>query len=515
MVYDVSSNFVGDMHWRDSGLVQVGHELQLDRGVLVQIGEEIERKEQDLSELLDRKTVSGGKAPPPPSFPRQRQFRQYQLLQSPVLPSAARISHKEPKSLNAILEFTTFYSGRGSLNLEDPLPERHRILATGRKTPELSKRHRLAHRNYSKSDIQFSATQERKKQNPTLTAIGSAPTELSIDTIGEENGQRSSLSTLDPQIQISCNQSGDDPTHRHAGDERGNQLLRLGRRGKHQDSEAAPHRRSRHMVSSAQAEDARPLNTTVRRFPQMLVSAKAKRRKLICEDIGEKGTCVGSGALSSLLESMKYGHSATHKASRGSLDMLSSYNNLDPHGQPFGEITYSKHKDYLPQATENKILTASTHSNLVEDSNAYYGSPLLQVRGSYGENKGGKAKRLIPTSIIHEPNVARLATNTHSQGSHTSITTNVSRASEMQSLHSGSEALQQTSEESFNETLRKPELYLKTSRKSRSDMTASTQITIHDGLNDGPWSEEAFDLFGWRPGELKGTGALAKTIDIR
>ena len=55
MVYDESRNFVGDTHWRESDPVQDGDELQLDKGVLIQIGEETARVEQDLTELLERR----------------------------------------------------------------------------------------------------------------------------------------------------------------------------------------------------------------------------------------------------------------------------------------------------------------------------------------------------------------------------------------------------------------------------------------------------------------------------
>ncbi len=56
MVYDVPRNFVGDLHWQESGLLQDGDELTLDAGVLVQVGEAVGSAETDLTPLLRRRT---------------------------------------------------------------------------------------------------------------------------------------------------------------------------------------------------------------------------------------------------------------------------------------------------------------------------------------------------------------------------------------------------------------------------------------------------------------------------
>lgn len=42
MVYDPSGNLVGDLHWRDRDMLQDGDEFELERGVLVQAGEQLE-----------------------------------------------------------------------------------------------------------------------------------------------------------------------------------------------------------------------------------------------------------------------------------------------------------------------------------------------------------------------------------------------------------------------------------------------------------------------------------------
>lgn len=52
MVYDISGNLIGDMHWRDTSEVQEGDELELESGVLVQVEDYVERKDANLDGLL-------------------------------------------------------------------------------------------------------------------------------------------------------------------------------------------------------------------------------------------------------------------------------------------------------------------------------------------------------------------------------------------------------------------------------------------------------------------------------
>lgn len=56
MVYDERGNFVGDAHWSEDYDLGDGDELQLERGgVIAQVGECTGRRDQDLSELIDKR----------------------------------------------------------------------------------------------------------------------------------------------------------------------------------------------------------------------------------------------------------------------------------------------------------------------------------------------------------------------------------------------------------------------------------------------------------------------------
>lgn len=58
MVFNDQGNFVGDLHWRKDEVIQDGDELELDKGVLIQVGESMEKRETDLSPLFERNKAS-------------------------------------------------------------------------------------------------------------------------------------------------------------------------------------------------------------------------------------------------------------------------------------------------------------------------------------------------------------------------------------------------------------------------------------------------------------------------
>lgn len=56
MVYDDRGHFIGDAHWQEGGDLDEGDEFELDRGAaIVQVSDRTGQKEQDLTELLDKR----------------------------------------------------------------------------------------------------------------------------------------------------------------------------------------------------------------------------------------------------------------------------------------------------------------------------------------------------------------------------------------------------------------------------------------------------------------------------
>ena len=115
MVYDVPRNYIGDTHWRGDSTVQDGDELQLDKGVLIQVGEATGSTDQDLTELLEKRRKAPEVAVDGPVSPQARP-----VASNAVRPAAAQPSQLRPKSLNALLGTPQGRTGRASLPVKSP-----------------------------------------------------------------------------------------------------------------------------------------------------------------------------------------------------------------------------------------------------------------------------------------------------------------------------------------------------------------------------------------------------------
>ena len=119
MIYDVPRNFVGDTHWRESQPVQDGDEFALDRGVLIQVGEETGRTEQDLSGLLEKRS----KAPDVP-VPTSRCA---EPIKDHIAPKCSRPEPTQalrPKSLNSVLGTPRYPVGKSLTPIKSPYEAR-------------------------------------------------------------------------------------------------------------------------------------------------------------------------------------------------------------------------------------------------------------------------------------------------------------------------------------------------------------------------------------------------------
>ena len=118
MVYDVPRNFIGDTHWREGEVVQDGDELQLEKGVMIQVGEAIGSMEQDLTALLERRK------------PARDGSTTYNPTPQTTYASTARTTgapstQLRPKSLNALLGTRRGAYGRAVLPCKSPYQEPH------------------------------------------------------------------------------------------------------------------------------------------------------------------------------------------------------------------------------------------------------------------------------------------------------------------------------------------------------------------------------------------------------
>ncbi|RDW74299.1 uncharacterized protein DSM5745_06961 [Aspergillus mulundensis] len=91
MVYDNTGYFVGDLHWRAPEGIQDGDELELDKGVLIQVCEPLEKTETDISSLYQNKSQ------PSPSRPNDAAPSSVRSTPRPL------VSQQAPRSLNDLL----------------------------------------------------------------------------------------------------------------------------------------------------------------------------------------------------------------------------------------------------------------------------------------------------------------------------------------------------------------------------------------------------------------------------
>lgn len=134
MVYEAPSrNYVGDKHWRDDEDLQDGDELQLEKPVLVQVGEQTGSTETDLTELLEKRNKRNDKPAGKLTGPPQASNGITPTVNGPSTSRQplGQISQLRPKSLNALLGTPKGRIGRASLASKSPYELRHDTEAPG------------------------------------------------------------------------------------------------------------------------------------------------------------------------------------------------------------------------------------------------------------------------------------------------------------------------------------------------------------------------------------------------
>lgn len=126
MVYDERGNSVGDMHWHGEYDFGEGEEVQLDRGgVIVQVEELVERRETDLTELVDKRL-------------QEKQQRQIQQLARSAAPGAVlprslprppaiapdRAQPQRHRPLHNVIGTPTGHHGKALVPTESPYEQR-------------------------------------------------------------------------------------------------------------------------------------------------------------------------------------------------------------------------------------------------------------------------------------------------------------------------------------------------------------------------------------------------------
>ncbi|KAI1755822.1 hypothetical protein F4782DRAFT_527177 [Xylaria castorea] len=122
MVYDERGNFIGDTHWREDYDLADGDDLELERGgIIIQVGECVGSRDQDLSELVDKRAQEKA----------QRQATAAAAAAArrpPTTPVASRhVVRPQPllqKHLHDVIGTPSGHHGRAVVPRESPYEER-------------------------------------------------------------------------------------------------------------------------------------------------------------------------------------------------------------------------------------------------------------------------------------------------------------------------------------------------------------------------------------------------------
>lgn len=122
MVYDVPRNFIGDTHWREQEPVQDGDEFELEKGVLIQVGEATGKMDQDLTGLFEKRGKAQAESPGKVVLPKTC-FASTAVSKQASFATAAS-SQLRPRTLNSLLGTPKGPLGRAALPTKSPCEQR-------------------------------------------------------------------------------------------------------------------------------------------------------------------------------------------------------------------------------------------------------------------------------------------------------------------------------------------------------------------------------------------------------
>jgi hypothetical protein len=144
MVHDERGNFVGDMHWHRDWEFEEGEEVELERGgVIVQVAECVGSRNQDLSELLDKRAKEKEerqlKAASRPSLLRPP-MQNYPLHRVAAPPDHFQTRHRP---LHQVIGTPTGHHGRAVVPTESPFEQRQNAPETPDSRPSKRRKHNI------------------------------------------------------------------------------------------------------------------------------------------------------------------------------------------------------------------------------------------------------------------------------------------------------------------------------------------------------------------------------------
>ncbi|KAI0162237.1 hypothetical protein GGR57DRAFT_498578 [Xylariaceae sp. FL1272] len=216
MVYDDRGNFIGETHWQEDYPLDDGEELELERGgVIVQVAECLASRQQDLSELIDKRA-------------QERAVRQAAAAAArrPLIAQASSFNPPTPQSLpqkhlHTVIGTPSGHHGRANIPTESPYEQRQRSEDT-RPTKRLKRavsppsKHgyaqnlfgaalTLSGRPLSQTSVRYRPSQGPRLQEDGMPSKQSDQTEDSNTSVGAANKSNSGADVILSQHRAQSN----------------------------------------------------------------------------------------------------------------------------------------------------------------------------------------------------------------------------------------------------------------------------------------------------------------------
>ncbi|MCJ1479621.1 hypothetical protein MMC13_008307 [Lambiella insularis] len=579
MVYDSERNFIGDTHWRNDQAVQDGDDLKLDKGVLIQVGEETGRTEQDLTELLERRRPTQDTSPRSVASPSSNPS-------AAIRSTAAPLTQLRPKSLNALLGTPRGAYGRAILPTTSPYEARNQPNNRNVEAEPPRKRQRIDAQGGSRSASNQTTSRPIKPKMPSgnttkgvVSLASSKRTSLPRDVITVDSDNES-------QVQLSPADNGDTSVRNapKRPDKRAKEVLKAQETAieicnSRAKSVAKPLSSVRSPVSASKGfrnDDDKPVN------PLRIAPSKARKKLMYREllpithtsravsingDIRISGLSHGLSACEGISlppDDLETFHRAQQKVLTSRLEKYRDHKILGQQGSPHdltievgdqtvrgpGQEVLSNGSPIYPAEGENLV---PSDKGAVDEESLFISqdtpleenwlSKMDQILLVPPDATTAATARTTPSRPLLSPRIAAPPTTKHpdshidpdttkppkkppaiTPAPQTSITKDRLQQSDGPSPPKCAtlppsnprrsplkKALSASSERMPSAKAPLPRAVSDiTNLRSVAKVTAARRGKVEIENKDlGPWSREAFDLFGWRPGDEKGVGQKA------
>ncbi|WEW56404.1 hypothetical protein PRK78_001847 [Emydomyces testavorans] len=477
MVYGSSSDLIGDIYVRGNDGVQGGQQLELERGVLVDVGECLEKTETDLTELLDKRKSNAVMSSSKTVLRR--------MSTAPGNGSSLMNPSAQAKPLSELLGKHRTSIGRAVLPTKSPFEIRHENNQYDRaaERPTKRRKHSPAQENEQES-FRDSRTSLGNTRNRTLQ---SETNDSEHTAIGFQSGSRQKLSN-EPLMSFQPASA-----LKIAASNRSNHSLK----------------ESRKAISSNQKSITSMLSgeKPITLFPS---STERPRKKLLCLEMIKRPMAANQSIQAKTTGGTRNSTGQRDKANTFEDNCATAMGGLARHrGEKINVLTPVSGNctmEFAPSTSTMRVLEESFNetdvppsSQTITKSISDFFKPSQPPPQSLDEHKENAGQVPQPRSLLRshsdiEPLARQSTKNTTALPSNHAAP---NRSDPAQKSH-GKGLLKSLSDTSaLRAKPTGPSRALQTRLMTAADSSATSSTM--DDEEQGPWTSEALDLFDWWP----------------